>query len=85
MGRARRPLPAPPGHAILEPPCHDKESLLLGYNTRNRSLILGTYADPLTDIIAYSTRYLRRSEPEVTGRNVRLAGYEVRDSAATRP
>jgi glutamate-1-semialdehyde 2,1-aminomutase len=31
------------GHAILEPPCHDKEALLLGYNTRNKSLILGTY------------------------------------------
>jgi glutamate-1-semialdehyde 2,1-aminomutase len=23
------------GHAILEPPCHDKEALLLGFNTRN--------------------------------------------------
>jgi glutamate-1-semialdehyde 2,1-aminomutase len=31
------------GHAILEPPCHDKEELLLGYNTRNKSIILGTY------------------------------------------
>ena len=31
------------GHAILEPPCHDKEALLLGYNTRNKSLILGAY------------------------------------------
>ena len=27
------------GHAILEPPCHDKEALLLGYNTRNKTLI----------------------------------------------
>jgi hypothetical protein len=111
------------GHAILEPPCHDKEGLLLGYNTRNKSLILGAYlaiplfhllrapawdvatlgpvmatvaeqwflftltvvvgrvlyllwahnawlalvwvvklvTDPLTDIVAYSPRYLRRS------------------------
>ena len=111
------------GHAILEPPCHDKEALLLGYNTRNKSLILGAYlaiplfhllrapawngetlgpvmatvagqwflftltvvvgrvlyllwaqnawlalvwlvklvTDPLTDLIAYSPRYLRRS------------------------
>jgi glutamate-1-semialdehyde 2,1-aminomutase len=24
------------GHAILEPPCHDKEALLLGFNTRNK-------------------------------------------------
>ena len=31
------------GHAVLEPPCHDKEALLLGYNTRNKTLILGTY------------------------------------------
>ena len=25
------------GHAILEPPCHDKEATLLGYNTRNKT------------------------------------------------
>jgi glutamate-1-semialdehyde 2,1-aminomutase len=31
------------GHAVLEPPCHDKEAALLGYNTRNKSLILGAY------------------------------------------
>jgi len=111
------------GHAILEPPCHDKEALLLGYNTRNKTLILSAYllipvihllrapawttaalspvmamiawqwfcwtlvvvggrvlylmwaqnvwlalvwvvklvTDPLTDIAAYSPRYLRRS------------------------
>ena len=28
------------GHAILEPPCHDKEALLLGYNTRNKTMIV---------------------------------------------
>ena len=111
------------GHAILEPPCHDKEALLLGFDTRNKTLILGAYlaipvvhllrapaftadvlrpimgtiaqqwflwtlavvlgrvlyliwahnlwlalvwfiklvTDPLTDIAAYSPRYLRRS------------------------
>jgi glutamate-1-semialdehyde 2,1-aminomutase len=111
------------GHAVLEPPCHDKEALLLGFNTRNKTLILGAYlaipvfhllrapdwtavtlaptmatiaqqwflwtlavvggrvlylmwahnvwlalvwlvklvTDPLTDIIAYSPRYLRRA------------------------
>ena len=111
------------GHAILEPPCHAKEALLLGFNTRNKSVILGAYlaipafhllrapawsvaalsplmatvawqwflwtgavvggrvlylmwaqnlwlalvwvvkllTDPLTDIAAYSPRYLRRS------------------------
>jgi glutamate-1-semialdehyde 2,1-aminomutase len=31
------------GHAILEPPCHDKEAVLLGYNTRNKTLVLGAY------------------------------------------
>jgi glutamate-1-semialdehyde 2,1-aminomutase len=110
------------GHAILEPPCHDKEALLLGFNTPSKTAILGTYllipvvhlvmrhfthqdfgamaaavarqwflwtlvvvggrvaylvwrrnlylalvwfvklvTDPLTDLIAYSPRYLRRA------------------------
>jgi glutamate-1-semialdehyde 2,1-aminomutase len=31
------------GHAIIEPPCHDKEELLLGFNTLNKSVILGAY------------------------------------------
>jgi Glycosyltransferase Family 4 len=31
------------GHAVLEPSCHDKEALLLGYNTRSKTLILGVY------------------------------------------
>ncbi len=31
------------GHAILEPPRHDKEKLLLGYNTRNKTLIFLGY------------------------------------------
>ncbi len=31
------------GHAILEPPCHDKEQLLLGFNTRDKSFIVGGY------------------------------------------
>jgi glutamate-1-semialdehyde 2,1-aminomutase len=31
------------GHAILEPPCHDKEATLLGYNTRNKTMILGSF------------------------------------------
>ena len=111
------------GHAVLEPPCHDKEATLLGFNSRNKTLVLGVYlvipvvhlllapawtvaalgplvatvaqqwfvwtlivvggrvaylmwaqnawlamvwlvklvTDPLTDIAAYSPRYLRRS------------------------
>src|SRR6266849_4546377 len=32
------------GHAILEPACHDEEALLLGYNTRNKTLIVLAYA-----------------------------------------
>jgi glutamate-1-semialdehyde 2,1-aminomutase len=31
------------GHAILEPPCHDKEKALLGFNTRNKTMIVGGY------------------------------------------
>jgi glutamate-1-semialdehyde 2,1-aminomutase len=31
------------GHAILEPPCHDKEALLLGYNTPKKTLIVLGY------------------------------------------
>lgn len=31
------------GHAIVEPPCHDKEELLLGFNTRNKTLIVAAY------------------------------------------
>ena len=31
------------GHAILEPPCHEKEALLLGFDTRKKTVILGMY------------------------------------------
>ncbi|MFM9967025.1 MAG: aminotransferase class III-fold pyridoxal phosphate-dependent enzyme [Burkholderiales bacterium] len=31
------------GHALVEPPCHDKEQLLLGFDTRTKSIILGAY------------------------------------------
>jgi glutamate-1-semialdehyde 2,1-aminomutase len=31
------------GHALLEPPCHDKEALLLGFDTRKKTAILGIY------------------------------------------
>jgi glutamate-1-semialdehyde 2,1-aminomutase len=31
------------GHAVIEPPCHDKEELLLGFNTRNKTLIVVGY------------------------------------------
>ena len=31
------------GHAVLEPPCHDKEATLLGFNTPSKTAILATY------------------------------------------
>lgn len=31
------------GHALVEPPCHDKEELLLGFNTPNKTLIVSAY------------------------------------------
>jgi len=52
------------GHAVLEPPCHDKEATLLGYNTRNKTMILGTYlAIPIVNLVwsgAWSTEALRQ-------------------------
>jgi glutamate-1-semialdehyde 2,1-aminomutase len=39
------------GHAILEPACHDEEMLLLGYTTREKTLIVLGYAIvPILDI-----------------------------------
>ena len=32
------------GHALVEPPCHDKEELLLGFNTPNKTMIISAYA-----------------------------------------
>jgi glutamate-1-semialdehyde 2,1-aminomutase len=44
------------GHAILEPPCHDREALLLGYNTRNKTLIvLGYIMIPVIHVARGST------------------------------
>ena len=51
------------GHAILEPPCHDKEATLLGYNTRNKTMVLGTYLlIPVINLVwsgAYTLEALR--------------------------
>lgn len=39
------------GHAILGPPCHDKEAPLLGFNTRNKTLIaIGYFLIPLINL-----------------------------------
>jgi glutamate-1-semialdehyde 2,1-aminomutase len=41
------------GHAIVEPPCHDKEELLLGFNTRNKTMIVSAYClIPLANMFA---------------------------------
>ena len=41
------------GHAIVEPPCHDKEELLLGFNTPNKTMIVTAYClIPIADMFA---------------------------------
>src|SRR5262249_21901536 len=32
------------GHAVIEPACHDREALLLGYTTRQKTMIVLGYA-----------------------------------------
>ena len=40
------------GHAVLEPPCHDKEALLLGYNTPKKTMIvLGYILIPIVHMV----------------------------------
>jgi glutamate-1-semialdehyde 2,1-aminomutase len=57
------------GHAILEPPCHDKEATLLGYNTRSKSLILGSFLTlPFAHVVyadVYTLEGLRAVAPLV--------------------
>jgi glutamate-1-semialdehyde 2,1-aminomutase len=44
------------GHALIEPPCHDKEQLLLGYDTRSKSVILALYClIPVVNCLAAPT------------------------------
>jgi glutamate-1-semialdehyde 2,1-aminomutase len=31
------------GHAVFEPPCHDKEASLLGFSTRSKTVIVATF------------------------------------------
>lgn len=41
------------GHAIVEPPCHDKEELLLGFNTPSKTMIVSAYClIPLANMVA---------------------------------
>lgn len=40
------------GHAVIEPPCHDKEELLLGFNTPNKTMLVAAYcAIPLANML----------------------------------
>jgi len=44
------------GHAVLEPPCHDKEELLLGFTTRSKTLVvLGYLVIPLLHLVQAET------------------------------
>lgn len=57
------------GHALLEPPCHDKEKLLLGFTTRSKSMLVGAYlVIPLLCLLdAFTMRYLPISkQPALT-------------------
>jgi len=48
------------GHAILEPPCHDKEQALLGFNTRDKSLLVAGYLlIPVIYLTAISSLHLK--------------------------
>ena len=41
------------GHAIVEPPCHDQEELLLGFNTPNKTMIVSAYCMiPIANMLA---------------------------------
>ena len=45
------------GHALIEPPCHDKEQLLLGFDTRSKTMIVGCYLlIPVIDVLALGSR-----------------------------
>lgn len=44
------------GHALIEPPCHDKEQLLLGFDTRSKTMIVACYLlIPLIDVLIAQT------------------------------
>jgi glutamate-1-semialdehyde 2,1-aminomutase len=41
------------GHAVVEPPCRDKEELLLGFNTPNKTMIVSAYClIPVANLLA---------------------------------
>ena len=54
------------GHAVLEPPCHDKEALLLGFNTRNKTLIVLGYLLLPTLYLMQASSLTREALPAMT-------------------
>ena len=45
------------GHALIEPPCHDKEQLLLGFDTRSKTVIVACYLlIPVIDVLIADNR-----------------------------
>jgi glutamate-1-semialdehyde 2,1-aminomutase len=41
------------GHAVFEPPCHEREKTLLGFTTRNKTMIVAIYiATPFAHLVA---------------------------------
>ncbi|HKA33349.1 MAG TPA: hypothetical protein VKH64_09065, partial [Candidatus Binatia bacterium] len=57
------------GHAVLEPPCHEKEQLLLGYDTRTKTIILLGYVFiPVANLFfagTWSLKFLAAKYPEL--------------------
>ena len=54
------------GHAIFEPPCHDEEELLLGFNTRSKCFVVAGYAlAPLVTLLQLSgtVNFVQALEP----------------------
>src|SRR5262245_29519795 len=49
------------GHAVIEPPCHDKEELLLGFTTRSKTVVVGAF-------LALPLVYLWQGGPELLPR-----------------
>jgi glutamate-1-semialdehyde 2,1-aminomutase len=47
------------GHALIEPPCHDKEQLLLGFDTRSKTRVIAIYLlIPVGNVLAMPVRTL---------------------------
>jgi glutamate-1-semialdehyde 2,1-aminomutase len=55
------------GHAIIEPPSHDQEEALLGFNTRNKTLIVAGYGlIPIVHVLGADAWTLAGLKPLLT-------------------